>query len=127
MASKDNDFSKGAGGLVAIIGDEDTVAGFLLTGIGCRDNRGLVNFLVVNSESTKHEEIAAAFRDFSTRDDIAIILITQSAAQEIRYLISAYERTIPTVLEIPSKEIAYKEDQDPIMQRVLRLLGSREN
>jgi V-type H+-transporting ATPase subunit F len=36
---------------VAIIGDEDTVTGFLLAGIGHRDQKNASNFLVVDPES----------------------------------------------------------------------------
>lgn len=89
MAQKIPDFSKGPGGLVAIIGDEvsatshtlrtvhvhmhhesrvadaacyasvlqlsialfqDTVTGFLLSGVGHRDNKNRVNYLVVDAE-----------------------------------------------------------------------------
>lgn len=34
--------------LISIIGDDDTVTGFLLTGIGERNNKGESNFLVVD-------------------------------------------------------------------------------
>jgi len=112
-----------SGGLVSIIGDEDTVTGFLLAGIGHRDEKNRLNFLVVDPERTKHEEIVNAFKQFSSRDDISVILITQTIAQDIRYILNLYEKVIPTVLEIPSKDKPYREDQDPIMQRVLKLLG----
>ena len=39
-----------SGKLVAVIGDEDTVTGFLLAGVGFRDVSG-TNFLVVNSST----------------------------------------------------------------------------
>lgn len=35
--------------IVSVIGDEDTVCGFLLTGIGERNIKGETNFLVVDS------------------------------------------------------------------------------
>jgi len=111
------------GGLLAVIGDEDTVTGFLLAGIGNRDKQNQVNYLVVDPEKTKHEEIATAFKHFTARTDISIILITQKEAQEIRYLIKDYNQTIPTVLEIPSKNIPYDENKDLIMQRVKKMLG----
>lgn len=42
-------FKKGEGtSIVSIIGDEDTVTGFLLTGIGERNIKGETNFLVVD-------------------------------------------------------------------------------
>ncbi|PHJ21632.1 vacuolar atp synthase subunit [Cystoisospora suis] len=37
---------------VAVIGDEDTVAGFLMAGIGMRDGLGRTNFFVVDSSET---------------------------------------------------------------------------
>ncbi len=37
--------------LVSIIGDDDTVTGFLLTGIGERNNKGEANFLVVDDST----------------------------------------------------------------------------
>ncbi len=114
------------GGLVAVIGDEDSVTGFLLAGSGHRDVKNQVNFLVVDPEHTKHQDIVNAFKSFTSRDDISVILITQTIATEIRYLINAYEKVIPTVLEIPSKDKPYNEAQDPIMQRVLKLLGGRD-
>jgi V-type H+-transporting ATPase subunit F len=125
MATAPQDNTKN-GGLVAIIGDEDTVTGFLLAGIGHRDHLNRVNFLVVDPDRTKHDDIVQMFRQLTTRDDISVILITQNVAQDIRYLISAYDKVIPTILEIPSKDRAYNEGADPIMQRVLRLLGSRD-
>ncbi len=43
-------FKKGEGtSIVSVIGDEDTVTGFLLTGIGERNIKGETNFLVVDS------------------------------------------------------------------------------
>lgn len=47
-------------------------------------------------------------------------------AADIRYILNAYDKVIPTVLEIPSKDKPYHEEQDPIMQRVLKLMGSRD-
>ena len=38
--------------LVAIIADESTVTGFLLTGIGQRNKNGEQNFLIVNKDTT---------------------------------------------------------------------------
>ena len=47
-------------------------------------------------------------------------------AADIRYILNVYDKVIPTVLEIPSKDKPYHEEQDPIMQRVLKLMGSRD-
>lgn len=69
--------------LVSIIGDEDTVTGFLLTGIGERNNKGESNFLVVDDskfglmvETTK-EEIETTFKRFTESPNISVILINQ--------------------------------------------------
>ena len=131
---------------------------------------------------TKHDDIVAAFKAFTLREDISVILITQTVrghkatggqrmrrrdavrcariacstpiltghgirmaacrcrclarpnrflflpqiAADIRYILNAYDKVIPTVLEIPSKDKPYHEEQDPIMQRVLKLMGSRD-
>ena len=102
------------------------MTGFLLAGIGHRDEKNRVNFLVVDPERTKHEDVVGFFKATSTREDVSVILITQTIAQDIRYILNTYDRVIPTVLEIPSKDKPYNEAQDPIMQRVLKLLGSRD-
>ena len=46
--------------LVAVIGDKDTVTGFLLAGIGEKDQKGNSNFLVVE-EDTSAKEIEESF------------------------------------------------------------------
>ncbi|RHY26650.1 hypothetical protein DYB32_007424 [Aphanomyces invadans] len=107
--------------LVGIIGDEDTVTGFILAGVGHRSPEG-TNFLVVK-QSTPVSVIEDAFKRLSTRDDIAIILINQHIAEEIRHLLNSYEKTIPTILEIPSKDMPYDPAKDYIMKRVNMMLG----
>lgn len=109
-------------GLIAVIGDEDTVTGFLLAGVGHRDKKGS-NFFVVDPQKTKIDDIEKAFRTFTSRQDISIVLVNQMVADEIRYLIDEYEEIIPTVLEIPSKDAQYDESKDKIIQRVQKLLG----
>ena len=44
-------------------------------------------------------------------------------ANDIRHVLKDYTQTIPTVLEIPSKEHPYDPEQDYIMQRVNMYLG----
>lgn len=61
--------------------------------------------------------VEEAFQDFSTREDIGIILINQHVANDIRHVLKDYNETIPTVLEIPSKEHPYDPEQDYIMVR----------
>lgn len=125
-ASSSSSSLSSLGSLVSIIGDEDTVTGFLLSGIGHRDEKNQTNFLVVDQERTKHEDIVNAFKTLTSRDDISVLLITQSVASDIRYLMNSYDKVLPAILEIPSKDKPYNEAEDPIMQRVLKLLGSRD-
>eukprot|EP01055_Gregarina_sp_Pseudo9_P001490 Gregarina_sp_Pseudo_9__1489@NODE_1_length_8127_cov_32_238872_g0_i0_p9_GENE_NODE_1_length_8127_cov_32_238872_g0_i0NODE_1_length_8127_cov_32_238872_g0_i0_p9_ORF_typecomplete_len128_score12_14ATPsynt_F/PF01990_17/5_7e36_NODE_1_length_8127_cov_32_238872_g0_i0169552 len=107
---------------LSVIGDEDTVTGFLLAGIGHRDRKGQENFLAVNPK-TSVAVIEDAFNDFSTRPDMGVILINQSVAERIRPLLDTYKETIPTVLEIPSKDHPYDASKDSVMQRVKVFFG----
>eukprot|EP00978_Attheya_sp_CCMP212_P037205 scaffold173826_cov62-Attheya_sp.AAC.6 len=99
----------------------DTVTGFLLAGVGHR-TADKTNFLIVKHD-TKIQQVEEAFQNFSTRDDVGIILINQHIASDIRHVLKDYNQTIPTVLEIPSKEHPYDPEQDYIMQRVNMFLG----
>lgn len=111
------------GSLMAVIGDEDTVTGFLLAGVGHIDERQRANYLIVG-ERTTESEIADAFKAFTTqRDDIAVVLITQVVADRIRFLVEAHARAIPSVLEIPDKENPYRPEADSVLARVSHLLG----
>eukprot|EP01040_Poterioochromonas_malhamensis_P005246 gene5246-5626_t len=109
------------GKLVAVIGDEDTVIGFLLAGIGHRNAEGQ-NFLVVKPD-TETPVIEEFFKKITNRSDVGIVLINQTVANEIRPLINDYNKVIPTILEIPSKEIPYDSSKDSIMRRVSMVLG----
>eukprot|EP00694_Reclinomonas_americana_P003544 EC790279.1.p2 GENE.EC790279.1~~EC790279.1.p2 ORF type:complete len:123 (+),score=51.69 EC790279.1:1-369(+) len=108
--------------LIGIIGDEDTCTGFLLAGAGNVDARRKRNFFVVERD-TPVGDIEEAFKDLTTRPDIAVVVVSQHVAETIRYLITEYDALIPTVLEIPSKEAPYDPNKDSIMKRVQVLLG----
>jgi len=100
---------------------KDTVTGFLLAGIGHR-TADSCNFLTVKQD-TKPEVVENTLKAFTQRDDIGIILINQHVANNMRHILKDYNQTIPTVLEIPSKEHPYDPEQDYIMQRVNMFLG----
>ena len=51
-------------------------------------------------------------------------LINQHVANDIRHLLKSYTKTIPTVLEMPSKDQPYDPQQDYIMQRVSGMLNA---
>ncbi|KTW29986.1 V-type ATPase, F subunit [Pneumocystis jirovecii RU7] len=109
--------------LIGIIGDEDSVTGFLLAGIGHVDNEHKKNFLVVNTE-TETSVIETFFDELTGfRTDIGIILINQHIADRIRPKIEAYAQALPSLLEIPSKEHPYDPEKDSVLKRVRRLMG----
>jgi len=114
MATTTSSIAKGK--LISIIGDEDTCTGFLLGGIGELDKHRKPNFLVVD-KNTSVSDVEEAFKTFSTRDDIAIILINQNIAEMIRHVLDNYTQPIPSVLEIPSKDHPYDSSKDSILRR----------
>mmetsp|Transcript_55020 Transcript_55020/g.63284 ORF Transcript_55020/g.63284 Transcript_55020/m.63284 type:complete len:126 (-) Transcript_55020:88-465(-) len=118
-------FKKSEGNnLIAVIGDEDTVTGFLLAGVGDTDprkNRGQ-NFFVV-SKTTPLQDIETEFRRYVHRSDIGVILICQHIANDIRHVIAEHTNPLPCVLEIPSKDLPYDSEKDVVLQKVNRSLG----
>lgn len=110
--------------LLAVIGDEDTITGMLLAGIGqVDDSTKSKNFFVVDGKTTE-EQIDESFSEFvEKRDDIAILLINQHIAEKIRFRVDNFTNAFPAILEIPSKEHPYDPEKDSILRRVRRLFG----
>ncbi|KAJ9450305.1 V-type proton ATPase subunit F [Diplonema papillatum] len=113
--------------LVGVIGDEDTVTGMLLAGVG--DNnaekkaRYGPNYFIATRD--KHlDQLEEAFTRMTNRPDIVVVLITQGVANDIRHLIVDYDKTIPAVLEIPSKDIPYDANDDTVLCKVNIALGN---
>ncbi|OQR76151.1 hypothetical protein BIW11_07960 [Tropilaelaps mercedesae] len=104
------------GKLISIIGDEETCVGFLMGGIGEMNKERQPNFKVVDKD-TPVSEIEETFRAFVKRPDVAIILINQSVAELIRHEIDRHTSSIPSVLEIPSKDSPYDPNKDSILKR----------
>lgn len=102
---------------------QDTCTGFVLAGCGERTSTES-NYLVVDGE-TPLQTIEATFQEYTNREDIGIVLINQFIANEIRHLMNDYDKTIPTLLEIPSKDQPYSPDSDYIMQRINMMMGSQ--
>lgn len=110
--------------LIAAIGDEDTITGMLLAGIGQVTNEpGKERNFFVASDNTKVEDLEKKYNEFIDRDDIAILLINQYLADKIRISIDTYSKPFPAILEIPSKDHAYDPEKDSILRRVRRLFG----
>ncbi|CDY18010.1 hypothetical protein Bca4012_003354 [Brassica carinata] len=109
--------------LIAMIADEDTVVGFLMAGVGNVDIRRKTNYLIVDSKTTVRQ-IEDSFKEFSSRDDIAIILISQYVANMIRFLVDSYNKPVPAILEIPSKDHPYDPAHDSVLSRVKYLFSA---
>ncbi|CZT08241.1 V-type proton ATPase subunit F [Rhynchosporium agropyri] len=110
---------------LAVIGDEDSVTGLLLAGVGHVTDPpdSQKNFLVVDSK-TDNAAIEEAFERFtSERKDIGILLINQHIAERIRHRVDAYTAAFPALLEIPSKDHPYDPEKDSVLRRVRRLFG----
>ncbi|PSS25602.1 hypothetical protein M430DRAFT_33248 [Amorphotheca resinae ATCC 22711] len=110
---------------LAVIGDEDSVTGLLLAGIGhvTAPPDAQKNFLVVDSK-TDNAAIEEAFDRFTTeRKDIGILLINQHIAERIRHRVDSYTAAFPALLEIPSKDHPYDPEKDSVLRRVRRLFG----
>jgi V-type H+-transporting ATPase subunit F len=75
MSKKGKAFKIKGSLLVGVIGDEATVTGFLLTGIGERNKKGDANFFIVTKDTTA-SQIETVFLKMLQRDDIGIIMIS---------------------------------------------------
>ncbi|KAJ3693011.1 hypothetical protein LUZ60_012106 [Juncus effusus] len=109
--------------IIAMIADEDTVTGFLLAGVGNVDIRRKTNYLIVDNKTTQ-KQIEDAFKEFTARDDIAIVLISQYVANMIRFLVDSYNKPVPAILEIPSKDHPYDPAHDSVLSRVRYLFNA---
>ncbi|CAL5418393.1 unnamed protein product [Camellia sinensis] len=96
----------------------DTITGFLLVGVGNVDLRRKTNYLIVDSKTTV-KQIEEAFKEFTTREDVAIVMINQYVANMIKFLVDSYNNPIPAILEIPSKDHPYDPTHDFVLSRML--------
>lgn len=72
---------------------------------------------------TSREAIEKAFTTYMARDDVGLLIINQPIADAIRPLVNGHTAILPMILEIPSKDVAYNPAKDPLMKRVLQMLG----
>lgn len=113
---------------IAVIGDEDTITGFKLTGINgagdavYKSPMGKVNYMHAVRGSTTDMEIAEVFRAMLGRKEVAMILITQTIADRIREEINKKREAIPVVLEMPGKERRYNPENDDVLNRLREIV-----
>ncbi|XP_021093222.1 V-type proton ATPase subunit F isoform X1 [Heterocephalus glaber] len=91
-----------------------TLTGILGTGLG--PSCALI-LLRGSQSSCKVEVIIFTYRQLLNRDDIGIVLINQYIAEMVRHALDAHQRSIPAVLEIPSKDHPYDAAKDSILRR----------
>lgn len=111
--------------LIGVIGDEATVTGFLLTGIGERNKAGEANFLIVTKDTTL-SQIETAFTKMLANPEMGIIMISQNIAEAIRNKIAEHEEVLPTIMEIPSKDVPYDPTKDTVLCKAARMLYGNE-
>ncbi|XP_055808969.1 V-type proton ATPase subunit F-like [Solanum dulcamara] len=70
------------------------------------------------------KQIEDVFKEFTTREDIAIVLISQYVANMVRFLVDSYNTPIPAILEIPSKDHPYDPAHDSVLSRVKYLFST---
>ncbi|KNH09779.1 v-type proton ATPase subunit F-like protein [Perkinsela sp. CCAP 1560/4] len=111
--------------LIGAIGDQDTITGLLLAGIGEIASNGepsAANCILIGKDGMK-EDILKSFRSLCDRKEIGIIIINQFIADMIRETIDKHDKIIPVVLEIPSHDHAYDFSKDSIIVKINKLLG----
>ncbi|ADM11166.1 vacuolar ATP synthase subunit F [Encephalitozoon intestinalis ATCC 50506] len=85
---------------IGIIGDEETLTGFLIAGVeNVHDNPNLIQV----TPSTTEDDLKRTFYTLTSREDLAIILVCDFAAEKIKEEINGYKEVIPAVLVIASK------------------------
>jgi len=98
---------------IVAVGDIDTVTGMQLAGI--RDTRVVVD----------REQVAKTLREFSQREDVGVILITERLAAEVQEQIARIqeEKTYPIIVEIPDKKGKLETETSTLRELVKRAVG----
>ena len=114
--------------LIAVLADESTVTGFLLTGMGERGKDGKANYVIVDRETsdTQLEEHLSRFLN----DNYGVVLIAQSVAERVRNMIVEHQndelKLVPSILEIPSKDAPYDPTKDGMLVAAAQKLFGQE-
>ena len=108
--------------VIACLGDEDTVTGLTLAGVGGSDARGR-GYLVAVAGETPTSAVEETFRRFLKDPAVGVVLVSQPVAMRIRGAMDAHTSAAPAVLEVPSKEEPYDPEEDVLLRRVKHLYG----
>ena len=102
---------------IAVIGDEDTVIAFGLTGI---------KHLISIDDNTNDKEIISSIKQFINTPEIGFVLITQPIAERIRLdfeRIKSEKSLYPIFIELPDKHGEKEDREDPIKTLIRRAIG----
>ena len=102
---------------IAVIGDEDTVIGFGLTGI---------KYLSLIPDDFADHEIKKAITNYILNPEIGFVIITQKIAERVREdfeKIKAEKALYPIFIELPDKTGELPERIDPIKVLIRRAIG----
>lgn len=97
---------------IAVIGDQDTVTGFMLGGIK-------------DGYPVKDMEKAGETLEELIKKDYSIIIITEKIGDALREKITnlTSERALPMIIEIPDKTGSIERETDPLRELIKRVIG----
>lgn len=83
---------------IAVIGDEELVSGFRLAGIS--------RYYVMKDDCDTREDVRKALSESIEKPEVGVVVILEDYAEHVRDILSRLreeKRTIPVVVEVPSK------------------------
>lgn len=102
-------------GLIAVIGEESFVSGFLLTGIGLAGP--LNNFFVVDAATSK-AETQLVFEEFLERKDLGIVVVSQFLLDgDLQALAIQHKGAKPIVVGVPATGSTYHPKKDLFLRQ----------
>lgn len=81
---------------IGIIGDEDTLYGFMISGIQSES-------IVQVTSKTPEEELKKIFVQMTNRKDLALLLVCDFVYDKLRVDIENFDKHLPSIIEIPSR------------------------
>lgn len=90
---------------ICVIGDRETISGFLLCGLGSFKEKEN-NFFF--TDGVKDDLIKEAFNNFMNRKETLIIFITQEVSKKIKRATVTKQDPVPSVVVIPGNEDDFK-------------------
>ena len=110
---------EGEVGLIAVVGEEALVTAWLLTGIG---TSAVPNYFAVGA-NTHRTEIEAVIEEWVERQDIAVILVSQTVADDqLSDFLAKHQDTRTIIITIPGIESKYSPSKDFFLRELSKQL-----